>query len=258
MRYSQNCSENFVPPSDPPPPQLPPTFPPTQSPTLPPTQPLPPAAVPPTQPPTQPQPPTNPPALPVDLCINITGQQDTVPAGMVRDSSGNCVTSGTPPSTQDVCLNLPGVQTTIPAGMVRDASGNCVSKESPPSQPPPGPDPEPTGNEGCSHGYWKTHPENWPSPYIPLIQVNSVFAAEPSGITFQEALAYNGGDKAMVLLRNAVGSVLNIAHAEVDYPLTLSELVSKVNTALSGSNADKTDLNDELDRMNNSGCTVSK
>jgi uncharacterized repeat protein (TIGR01451 family) len=51
---------------------------------------------------------------------------------MVKDASGNCVTPPPPPT--DVCPNIPGVQETVPAGMVKDASGNCVT---PPPPPPP-------------------------------------------------------------------------------------------------------------------------
>jgi hypothetical protein len=76
----------------------------------------------------------------------------------------------------------------------------------------------------------------------------------PSGYTFRDALGYGGGNKAQILLRNAIGSVLNIASTEINYPLTMSELISKVNLALSGSDKDKTGLNEVLDEYNNLGC----
>ncbi|MBX9906905.1 hypothetical protein K2X96_03340, partial [Patescibacteria group bacterium] len=53
---------------------------------------------------------------------NIAGDQATIPAGMIKDTAGNCVT---PPV--DVCPNIAGDQATIPAGMIKDTAGNCVT-----------------------------------------------------------------------------------------------------------------------------------
>jgi hypothetical protein len=58
-----------------------------------------------------------------DVCPNIEGMQTTVPQGLVRDASGNCVR---PPAQTDVCPNIEGMQTTVPAGLVKDSQGNCV------------------------------------------------------------------------------------------------------------------------------------
>jgi hypothetical protein len=52
-----------------------------------------------------------------DVCPNIPSSQTTVPAGMVKDSRGNCVT--------DICPNLTGIQTTLPAGYTQ-VNGDCV------------------------------------------------------------------------------------------------------------------------------------
>jgi hypothetical protein len=66
----------------------------------------------------------NPPEQPRDECPNIAGNQQTIPAGLVKDGSGNCVA---PPAQQvDVCPNIEGLQTAIPAGFVKDAAGNCI------------------------------------------------------------------------------------------------------------------------------------
>lgn len=61
---------------------------------------------------------------PVDVCPNITGNQATIPAGLIKDAAGNCVV---PPTPVDVCPNIEGTQATIPAGKVKDAAGNCVN-----------------------------------------------------------------------------------------------------------------------------------
>jgi len=60
---------------------------------------------------------------PTDVCPNIDGVQTTIPGGLVKDANGNCVT----PPPADVCPNIPGVQTSVPAGMTKDANGNCVA-----------------------------------------------------------------------------------------------------------------------------------
>ena len=67
------------------------------------------------------------PPVHVDVCPNIAGDQATVPAGMVKDAHGNCVTPAVSVVIIDLCLNVAGVQTTVPAGLVRDAHGNCVA-----------------------------------------------------------------------------------------------------------------------------------
>jgi hypothetical protein len=57
-----------------------------------------------------------------DVCPNLTGVQEQVPSGLVKDTAGNCVT---PPT--DVCPNLAGVQEQVPSGLVKDTAGNCVT-----------------------------------------------------------------------------------------------------------------------------------
>ena len=65
------------------------------------------------------------PEPPKDECPNIAGHQSSVPSGLVKDSSGNCIQ----PHQQlphDVCPNIEGLQSAIPAGLVKDATGKCV------------------------------------------------------------------------------------------------------------------------------------
>lgn len=57
-----------------------------------------------------------------DVCPNLTGVQEHVPSGMVKDAAGNCV----PPPT-DVCPNIEGLQTQVPSGMVKNVAGDCVT-----------------------------------------------------------------------------------------------------------------------------------
>lgn len=82
----------------------------------------------------------------VDVCPNIAGTQTSVPPGMIKDASGNCVNIVAPsppapppppppapaptpsPAPTDVCPNIAGAQSTIPAGMIKDGNGNCVPR----------------------------------------------------------------------------------------------------------------------------------
>ena len=73
------------------------------------------------------------PPPPTDECPNIAGNQASVPTGMIKDTSGNCVTPPPPPPT-DECPNIEGLQTSVPSGMIKNASGACVT---PPPPPPP-------------------------------------------------------------------------------------------------------------------------
>jgi hypothetical protein len=59
-----------------------------------------------------------------DECPNIVGNQNSVPTGLIKDASGNCVDPPRQPT--DVCPNIEGIQTSVPAGFVKDTSGNCV------------------------------------------------------------------------------------------------------------------------------------
>ncbi len=66
-----------------------------------------------------------PPAPPTDLCPNLDGNQDSVPAGMIKDEAGDCVTPAPP---TDVCPNIDGDQDSVPGGMVKDGNGNCYTQ----------------------------------------------------------------------------------------------------------------------------------
>ena len=65
---------------------------------------------------------------PTDECPNIEGNQSEIPAGMVKNAAGECVTPRPP---TDECPNIEGNQERIPAGMEKDANGNCVTPAPP-------------------------------------------------------------------------------------------------------------------------------
>jgi hypothetical protein len=125
------------------------------------------------------------------------------------------------------------------------------------------PDLPPTeGLEGCTPGFWKNHPAAWTAPYTPGTPLNSVFTAAPAGPSLSDALRFQGGSdaaaKTRILLRAAVAALLNIAHSDIDYPLTVADLVAVVNDAIvNGTNEDKTTLAGQIDELNNAGCPIN-
>jgi hypothetical protein len=122
------------------------------------------------------------------------------------------------------------------------------------------------GDEGCSHGFWKNHTNRWPSPYTQSTTLGSVFtfpagANQLASSTFAQALSFGGGPgitgAQQNLFRQAVAALLNAASPDVNYPLTVAEVVAQVNAALA-SNDRQTILNlaGTLDRFNNLRCRL--
>lgn len=125
---------------------------------------------------------------------------------------------------------------------------------------------ETLGDDGCSIGYWGRHLGSWAgSGYDPDQTLESVFDV-PDGLglddkTLREAISFGGGPgvfgASRLLLKQAVGAVLNAAHPDVDYAMTVGQIVAEVNAALaSGSRSTILALKDELDALNNAGCTL--
>jgi hypothetical protein len=119
--------------------------------------------------------------------------------------------------------------------------------------------------EGKTPGFWKNHPQAWTSPYTPSRSVSSVFSGATAyglgGDSLMTALSYAGGGSdtgaARILLRQAVAAVLNAAHPQIDYPLSVDSIVSQVNAALASHNRDTMlDLKDTLDEYNNLGADL--
>ncbi len=122
------------------------------------------------------------------------------------------------------------------------------------------------GDEGCSPGYWKNHPEAWSSTgYTPGTKVVAVFANAaayiPNTHTLMDALNYRGGpktaDKAQILLRQAVAALLDASHPGVAYPISAAQVIQRTNDALASGDKDAIlELKDVLDEYNNLGCPL--
>lgn len=112
----------------------------------------------------------------------------------------------------------------------------------------------PNEYEGCSPGFWKNHVEEWAATgWNPEDSFSDVFGVGPN-ISLLEALNTGGGG-ANALGRHAVAAILNASHPEIDYLITVDEVIAEVQAALgSGEPEDIEDTKDYLDQLNNLGC----
>ncbi|MHC4172961.1 MAG: hypothetical protein ACYTBX_06995 [Planctomycetota bacterium] len=120
-------------------------------------------------------------------------------------------------------------------------------------------------DEGLSPGFWKSHVSDWAGSNLPGELGNIFVIPDGFGVataTPLEALSFHGGpalaDKAKILLRQAVASLLNAEHANIDYPLEFADVKTAVNEALaSGDGATMLALEAILDEYNNLGGDLS-
>ena len=78
-------------------------------------------------------------------------------------------------------------------------------------------------------------------------------------VRLQTALSLGGSDgvegAARILVRAAVAALLNATDPDIDYPLSASQVIAQVNSALaSNDRSTMIDLAEELDTLNNLGC----
>ncbi len=101
------------------------------------------------------------------------------------------------------------------------------------------------GREACSQGFWKNHVDRWgPTGFTPSMLFVDAFGitdlSSPEipgnfdpGITFFEAANMTGGSFNQALLQGSA-ALLNAAHPDVDYPLTVSQVRSAMQNAFAG------------------------
>jgi hypothetical protein len=118
--------------------------------------------------------------------------------------------------------------------------------------------------QGCSHGHWKNHVDSWPEGRNPGDPIGTVFTVPGalSGLTLLSAMQFKGpgdtlDDAKRILLQQAVASLLNAEHDDINFPMDSASLVAAVNAALASSDRDAIlALKDELDTKNNLGCPL--
>lgn len=118
-----------------------------------------------------------------------------------------------------------------------------------PDEPPP-----PPGDEGCTPGFWKTHPDAWVG-FAPGDDFDAVFGVDAFSpdITLMDGLWLGGGGLAR-LARHGTAALLNAAHPEVDYGLTVTQVVELVRSAIVSGDYDA--ASDLLEELNERECDV--
>jgi hypothetical protein len=111
----------------------------------------------------------------------------------------------------------------------------------------------PPDGEGFTPGFWKNHPDAWPTGYVPYdpdaTYFDEVFEVGPH-ITLMAALSTGGGGE-NALLRHASAAILNAEHPDVDYSIAVAEIIAAVQVAYDS--GDYEPLKDQLDEYNNMG-----
>lgn len=129
------------------------------------------------------------------------------------------------------------------------------------------------GDDGCTPGYWRNpaiRNEVWTDDdeYGPGTLVRSVFecveaAWDEDDTTLLDALGGGGGPSIIgaetILLRAATAALLNAQHPDVEYPLTVEEVIDRVDAVTCVEEkvrSDILDLAEDLDGYNNLGCPI--
>ncbi len=120
--------------------------------------------------------------------------------------------------------------------------------------PTPTPTP-PQTPEGCTPGYWKQeqHLDSWTAPYTPTTLFNDVFADAFPGMTLMQVLKSEAGGL-NALGRHAVAALLSAASPEVDYPMSVADVIGAFDAAFAS--GDYETLKNRLDVLNNQSCPL--
>lgn len=137
---------------------------------------------------------------------------------------------------------------------VSDITGGYIwFKFAPRDVPPP-------GGQGCTPGYWKQsqHFGSWTAPYTPSTLFSDVFSNAFPGKTLLQVLGQGGGGL-KALGRHSVAALLNAASANVEYDLSVAQVISAFNSAYASANAGTIEQQKNLlDMLNNQGCPLGR
>lgn len=111
--------------------------------------------------------------------------------------------------------------------------------------------PPPGGGEGCTPGFWKQsqHFNFWTAPYTPGTLFSTVFEDAFPGKTLLQVLQQGGGGL-NALGRHTVAALLNAASSDVDYDLTVQQVIDMFNAVFPGTDAEYLALKDQLQALN--------
>jgi len=119
---------------------------------------------------------------------------------------------------------------------------------------------------GCAGGFWTGHLDAWKGGIRPDQLLRNTFTESAGyeglgGTTMQAALRLNGGPDlpgaARTLVREGAAALLNAAHPGLEYPLTRTQVITEVDTALRARDqAAILDLARELAEWNGAACPL--
>jgi hypothetical protein len=114
--------------------------------------------------------------------------------------------------------------------------------------------------DGCTPGFWKNNPGQWPAPYTTSTTYGSVFAGAPApyaSMTLLDALSADGGSTG-ALVRHSTAALLNLAHPDVANPpgWDVTALVNAVNAAYASPDMIES-LKNTLEALNEAGCPLN-
>ncbi|MHC5026209.1 MAG: hypothetical protein ACYTGR_05530 [Planctomycetota bacterium] len=141
----------------------------------------------------------------------------------------------------------------LPASMVWNAASFSIEACAPP--PPPG------GGFGCTPGYWKQphHFDSYTEPYAYDTLFADVFEDAFPGKTLAQVVAGRAGGSNMLrqLGKHTVAALLNAASPDVDYDLTVDEVISMFNMVFPGTDQAHEDLKNIFADFNELGCPLN-
>ncbi len=136
---------------------------------------------------------------------------ETILQGDSRSFSGNYIPT-TSPSTNTVTALGVGYDKTV----VDYASATCEIQDN-------------GGGEGCTPGFWKNHLDLWPAGFSPADSFAGIFGVDLGFDTLGEGINAKG-NHIKSLVRHGVAALLNAASPDVDYDLTIAEVILAVQT----------------------------
>lgn len=113
------------------------------------------------------------------------------------------------------------------------------------------------GGQGCTPGFWKQrqHFDRWTPPYTPSTLFSAVFENAFPGMTLLQVLKQRGGGL-KALGRHAVAALLNAASPDVNYDLTVNQVIAEFNAVFPGTKDEFEDLKDRFEGFNVQGCPL--
>jgi hypothetical protein len=112
----------------------------------------------------------------------------------------------------------------------------------------------PPDGEGCTPGFWKTHPDVWPIPtdsdFDTIFELGDPGAFDPD-ITMLEAVDLKGG-QIKALSRHAAASYLNAIDGVVNFDLTPEEVIAAFQEAFDSGDYNTT--KNMFEELNELGC----